>query len=293
MTRSATVVGAAAAAVRPVPGEDVPGRLVDGWEPHRPVGDGLVRRFVFAYASSFAGPVAAMGGRVLRRDGHVLHDLGRPAGFYNGVTLLRPLAFDGWEAAVTDIEADIAGDRTAASRELLLWSAWPTPDLSARGWQLVGHPPLLLHPRPEPSPAPPGWLRIERVLDADRLADWERVAIEGYPLTDCQPARPGALVDGRVLDDPSFRGWVGYSDGQPVAIGTSYVAHGIHVLALGATLPSHRGRGAWQALARHRLAAFPRLPAMSLFSDLSRPPAERLGFLPLSRWTLWSAPRAA
>jgi hypothetical protein len=234
-----------------------------------------------------------MGGRVLRRDGYVLHDLGRPAGFYNGVTLLRPLPFDGWEATLTDVEADLAADRSADSREVLLWSAWPTPDLAARGWQLVGHPPLLLHPRPAPSPAPPRWLGIEPVRSASMLADWERVVIAGYPLVDCQPARTGAFVDARVLRDPAFHGWVGYSDGQPVAIGTSYVTHGVHVLALRATLPSHRGRGAWQALARHRLAAFARLPAMALFSDLSRPPAERLGFLPLARWTLWSTPSAA
>jgi hypothetical protein len=281
-------------AVHPTAGTDAPGRLADGWEPHRSLGDGLVRRFVFAYASSLAGPVAAMGGRVVRAEDFVLHDLGRPAGYYNGVTLLRPLPFDGWAPALTAIgaAADATGD-DRPSGELLLWSAWPTPDLSDLGWDLVGHPPLLLLPRPEPAPRAPAWLRIEPVRDTRGLADWERVAVEGYPFLDCQPAEPGVLVDHRLLDDPGFRAWVGYADGEPVTIGTSYVAHGINVFALGVTLPSHRGRGAWQAMAHRRLSAFPRLPAMSLFSDMSRPVAEALGFLPLSRWTVWSRSRGA
>jgi hypothetical protein len=280
--------GTAGPAVRPVPGTDGPGALADGWEPHRDVDDGLVRRFVFAYASSFAGPVAAMGGRIERRSEFVLHDLGRPAGYYNGVTLLRPLPFDGWADVLADIHVTIERDGRG---DLLLWSPWPTPDLSDHGWELMGHPPMLLHPRPEPPPPPPGWLRVEPVRDAWGLADWERVAVEGYPFVDCQPVRPGVLVDDRLLGDPSFRAWVGYADGEPVTIGTSYVAHGINVFALGVTLPSHRGRGVWRAMAHRRLAAFPRLPAMSLFSDMSRGPAEGIGFLPLSRWTLWSLPR--
>jgi hypothetical protein len=290
MSGARTADRAPAAAVRPAPGTDAPGGLADGWEPHRAVSDGLVRRFLFAYASSMAGPVAAMGGRVVRRDGFVVHDLGRPAGYYNGVTLLRPLPYDGWEAALSAIDADIDRD---ARGELLLWSAWPTPELSDHGWELVGHPPLLLHPRPAPSPPVPAWLRIEPVRDARRLADWERVAVDGYPFVDCQPVRPGVLVDDRLLGDPAFHAWVGYAEDEPVTIGTSYVAHGVAVFALGVTLPSHRGRGAWQAMAHRRLATFPRLPAMSLFSDMSRPPAQALGFLPLSRWTLWSLRRGA
>ena len=276
--------------VRPTVGTDAPGRLATGWEAHRKVDDGLVRRFLFAYASSLAGPVAAMHGRVVRSDDFVLHDLARPAGYYNGVTLLRPLPFDAWEAVVATIHATIDHD---ARGEMLLWSAWPTPDLAGHGWELVGHPPLLLHPRPGPSPAPPAWMRIEPVRDARGLADWERVAVEGYPFEDCQPPQPGIVVDDRVLRDPLFHAWVGYAGDEPITIGTSYVAHGVNVFALGVTLPAYRGRGAWRAMAHRRLSAFPHLPAMSLFSDMSRPPAEELGFLPLTRWTVWSLRRGA
>lgn len=275
--------------VAPRPGSDPEDHLVTGWEPHRPLGDGLVRRFVHAYASSFTGPVHHMGGRVVQRDDHVAWDLGRPGGLFTGAMLLRPPPPDAWPSVMAAVERDLDAE---AAREATLFSPWPTPDLSGRGWRLVGHPPLLLRARGEPAPPPPAWLELRRVADADTLADWERVAVLGYPITGVEAA-PGALVDDRLLADPAFHAWVAYADGSPVAIGTSYVVHGMNVFMLGVTLPSHRGRGAWDALARRRLAAFPGLPAAAIVSDLSRSPAQRLGFLPLQRWTVWSRPHAA
>jgi hypothetical protein len=35
----------------------------------------------------------------------------------------------------------------------------------------------------------------------------------------------------------------------------------------------------------------PGLPAVGIFSDMSRPSAEAIGFLPLTRFTLWHRPR--
>jgi hypothetical protein len=276
--------------VRPLGGVDEPGHLADGWEPHRPVGDGLVRRFVHAYASSFASPVALVGGHVVRRAEHVVWDLGRPSGLYDGAMLLRPLPFTGWQHALAALEADLLPD---GDGEVLLFSAWPTPDLRPRGWELAGHPPLLLAPRGGRAPATSPWLEVVEVEDAATLADWERVAVEGYPFDECLPWQPGRLFDVRVLADRGLRAWVGYVDGTPAAIGTAYVAHGVVVFTLGVTRPEHRGRGAWEVLARQRLAIRPELPAMGLFSDLSRGPAERLGFLPLTRWTVWTRSRPA
>jgi hypothetical protein len=274
--------------VSPLPGRDEPGHLATGWEPHRPVGDGLVRRFLHAYASSFASPVSLVGGHVVRRPGTVVWDLGRPSGLWNGAMLLQPLSQADAEQELAELTADLVPDGTG---EVVLFSAWPTPDLRRLGWQLTGHPPLLLAPRGGPAPAVPPWLDVVAVRDAATLADWERVAVEGYPFEDCLPWRAGQLVDARVLDDPRLHAWVGYVDGVPAAIGTAYVAHDVVVFTLGVTRPEHRGRGAWEVLARQRLAIRPDLPAMGLFSDLSRGPAERLGFLPLARWTVWTRAR--
>ena len=273
-----------AAPVRPVPGDDPDGHLATGWEPHLPLSDGLLRRFVYAYATSFASPVALMGGRVVRRGAYVAWDRGAPAGLFNGAMLLQPLPYSGWEGIVHDLEGDLL---TGGTGEVLLFSPWPTPDLTDRGWRLSGHPPLLLRPSGEPEPPTPAWLEIREVADPRTLADWERVAVTGYPLDELQPITLGRFVDERILADPRLHAWVAYTGRKPIAIGTSYVVHGLHVPTLGVTLPEHRGRGAWHVLMRRRLSTFPTLPAMTLFSDDSRPPAEGLGFLPLARWTVW------
>ncbi len=44
-------------------------------------------------------------------------------------------------------------------------------------------------------------------------------------------------------------------------------------------------------MALTRLRAIPDLPAAALFSDMSRPGAEALGFLPITRFTLWRKAR--
>jgi hypothetical protein len=260
------------------------GHLATGWEPDQPLSDSLLRRFVHAYATSFTSPVALMGGQVVRREAYVTWDRGTPAGLYNGALLLQPLPYSGWKATIEQLETDLL---TAGSGEVILFSPWPTPDLTDRGWRLSGHPPLLLRPTGAPEPPSPPWLELREVADRRTLADWERVAIAGYPLDELLRGERGRLVDARILPDPRFHAWVGYTGGTPIAIGTSYVVHGLHVPTLGVTLPEYRGRGAWHALMRRRLATFATLPAMTLFSDHSRSPAEGLGFLPIARWTVW------
>lgn len=274
--------------ITPEAGRDPAGHLTTGWEPHRPLADGLVRRFVYVFASSFTSPVSLMGGRVVHRPRSATWDRHAPAGFFNGAMLLQPLPHTGWEGVISEVEGELLATGTG---EVLLFSPWPTPDLTDRGWRLSGHPPLLLRTGGAPAPTPPSWLEIREVADARTLTDWERVAIEGYPFDGPRGGDAHRLVDERVLNDPHLHAWVAYRDRTAIGIGTSYVAHGLHVPILGATLPDHRGRGVWHALMRRRLATFPGLAAMGLFSDDSRRAAEGLGFLPLSRWTVWQHDR--
>lgn len=281
--------------VRPVPGADPEGHVRHGHEPWVRPQDSVERRFVLAYADYLSAWVAAhRGGHTVQRDGWAVHDLGRPSGMFDGATLLQPMPFDGWHDVLDGIEADLVPGGTG---EVMLWSAWPTPDLSSRGWRLEGHPPLLLRPAgPAPAVRAMPWLEVTDVDDERTLADWERVVVEGYPFVDCLPLQTGAFASPALLDDPAFHAWVGYEPGasgrrRAVAAGTSYLSHGLDVFALGVTLPEVRGRGAWHELARRRLERFAHVPSASLFSDFSRPPAEGLGFLPLHRWTLWTRPR--
>jgi hypothetical protein len=122
--------------------------------------------------------------------------------------------------------------------------------------------------------------------DAD-LAHWERTAIDGYPLPELQDAPPGAFAAPALLDDVRFRFFVGHDGARHVAAGVSFVSHGIASLAYGVTVPAARRRGFWRRLAVERLRATPEVWTTGVFSDLSRPGAEALGFVPLLRLTLW------
>lgn len=263
--------------------------LETGWRPDTPVGDTLLRRYVCNLAASWEAAATAMQQRTLRRDAFVATDFGRPTGLFNSVTLTQPLAGDDLHTALDEIEAFY----TTGAGDVQLWSPWPTPDLTARGWQLEGHPPLLLRPASGPVDVDaPGDLRIERVTDAGGVDDWCRVAVDGFPLDDVAPYRSGDLLDERILRDDRWRLFVGYADGEPVCIGTLFVEHGLGHFFLAVTRPDARGRGFYGAMSRHRMAEVPDLPLAAVFSDMSRPAAEsRLGFLPITRLTLWRLAR--
>lgn len=270
----------------PVAAYSEPG-LRAGWEPDIPPEDTLLRRFLLNLAESNAGPVTALGGRVLRRDDVVAATLGRPAGYlYNAAVLLQPLGNRDAGDTLDAIDAFYAD----ASGQVSLWSAWPTPDLRPRGWTLEGHPPLLVRgPAPlPPSTRPPTDLRIETVRESAGVRDWERVIVDGFPFADLQPLVPGSLIDERILDEPRLRLWVGYAQDRPVCAAALFTAEGLAQLAVAATLPAARRRGYYDAIARHRLRAEPGLPAASLFSDMSRHGAEALGFVSLMRFTAWT-----
>jgi hypothetical protein len=267
--------------------------LRSGWEPDTPAQDTLLRAYLLNLAESNAAPVAALGGRVLRRDDVVATDLGRPTGLLlNTATLLRPLA--GADAGPVLDALDAFFARSAAGA-VTLFSAWPTPDLRERGWRLEGHPPLLLRPASLPAPSvttPPGF-RIVAVDRPDRLEDWCQVAVDGFPFPELQPYRPGSWLDERVLADGRLRLWVGYDDSGPVCIGALFNEQGLGQMWLAVTLPGARGHGYYRAMAHHRIAAAGNVPLVALFSDMSRPVAEQqLGFLPLLRFTVWTRERA-
>jgi hypothetical protein len=257
------------------------------------VDDTLLRRYLLNLAESHAAPVRALGGRTLRRDDLAATDLGRPTGLMlNTVVLLQPLDVERSEEALDALDAFYAAGGAGA---VALVSAWPTPDLRGRGWQLAGHPPLLLRPPSGPvDTAVPDGLSIVEVDGPERLEDWCRVAVDGFPFDELQPYQPGSLLDARVLGDDRLRLWVGYERDTPVCTGALFVEHGLGQLWLATTLPGARGRGYYRAIAARRIAAAGDVPLAALFSDMSRPAAERqFGFLPLLRFTLWTRPRPA
>jgi hypothetical protein len=262
---------------------DVTTSLTTGWEPDLPVEDSVLRRYLFGHVAWFETVASAAGGRTARHASWSGTDVGRPAGFFNSATLLQPRLATAAEQTLDAIE------EWYGSRAFFLWSAWPTPDLRARGWQLVGHPPLLLRPAGGRLPPADPRLRVERVVDAAGLRDWERVIAYGFPIDDLQ-GRSRQLVGDQLLDDPRIGIWVGYEDDQPVTTGTLFTDAGVAQFALAATVPGARRRGYWFTMMRARLQAAGNAPSAAIFSDDSRPGAEDLGFTAILRFTCWHRP---
>jgi hypothetical protein len=260
--------------------------LADGWDPDGDPGDTLMRAAVENTAHELLHPAEAMGGRVERHDDVHLADMGSPTPFLNGAVLRRPL--HGWaeDPVLDQIDAFFAGSAGPA----VVYSPTPTPDLRARGWERVGHPPLMVRPAGGEPPAPPADFScrlVETEADLDHAC---RLIVEGYPVPELQPWRHGSPFDARVLGDDAFRFYLGCEGGHPVSVAATVVddvVNGIHFVA---NDPEVRGKGYGEAIVWAATLADPSKPAVLIASDLGRPTYERMGYLTVTRWTLWIRP---
>lgn len=256
--------------------------LETGWLPDTPVRDTLLRQFVFNQADVNRITAEALGGRVDATDDVFLADTGTPVPYLNQALLTRPLS--GTDDPALDVVQGFFAD---ADHPVTLLSIWPTPDLSERGWSLVGHPAVVVRgPGPVEHEPPPGVEVRVAVSDADRAAA-ERVTIEGYPMPEAQDLPAGALYPS-TLADRGITVRLALLDGEPAGIGNVHVGEGLVNLCLGATMPAARRRGVWQSLVWARVAEDPELPAVAYTSDDSRPGFIRMGFVPVTRFTLWA-----
>jgi hypothetical protein len=265
--------------------DDTARPLETGWRADTPVDDNLTRAFVWNQGEVNEFLALACGGRTDRPDGVFLADARSAIPYYNQAILTRPVLQRG-DGVLDEVESFFAG----SPRVCTLLSMWPTPDLASRGWQLVGHPAFVVRPagsRVGGDDAPGVAIRtVESIAD---LAAAERVAIEGYPIDEARDEPTGSVLPPELLgSDLSIR--LGLLDGAPVAIGNSCTKHGVVNLCLGATLPSARRRGVWEALVWARVGSAPDSPAVAYTSDYSRPGFQRMGFLVVSRFTLWARP---
>jgi hypothetical protein len=263
-----------------------PPPLATGWETGTPVADSLVRRWLHHWADQVEAFALAAGGAAHRDERYAFADYRRPSGLFNAATLLAPPP--NWYRLLDEIDGRFRG----GSGEVYLWSLWPTPDLRARGWTLEGHPPLLVRPPTALAPVAAPDRTPSPVRNRRQLAEWERVTVLGYPLDELAGAPRHALADPALLADDRLRLWLGRDErGRPVSASAQFVSQGLASLAFGVTLPQARRRGQWSVHARHRLRAEPELWHAGVFSDFSRPGAERLGFVPIIRFTLYRRAR--
>lgn len=257
--------------------------LENGWLPDTPVDDTLLRRFLYNQVDCNEELALACGGRAARADAVAMADSGGPVAYFNQALLLCPLVRD--DAELFDLLDDFYAP--ARDRVVTMLSLWPTPDLSARGWVLMGHPAFVARgPGPGGAAAPAG-VEVCPATTAAELETVERIAIEGYPIDECRGMPPGRVLPPAILDTGVLYRY-GTLDGEPVAVGGRYVGHGVVNLCLAATLPAARRRGVWEQLVWERVRDAPDSPAVAFTSDFSRPGFVRMGFLPVTRFTLWA-----
>jgi hypothetical protein len=258
--------------------------LEPGWLSDTPVDDSILRRFLFNQADVNENLARAVDGRVDRTAAVAISDSGLPVPYLNQATLFRPLQGDD-DGVLDEVAAFFGGNSPG-----LLLSAWPTPDLSGRGWILVGHPMFVVRGPAPPSsyeaPPRPG-VSVRLAQSAEDLALMERLLIEGYPIPELAGLPPNRALGAKLIGGAVAQR-IGYLDGTPVTTGASLVGHGVVNLCLASTLPEARRRGVWQAMVTARCADAPDLPAVAFTSDYSRPGFVRMGFLPVQRFTLWA-----
>lgn len=255
--------------------------LTTGWEPDVPVGDTLLRRFVFNSADRVEHHTRTMGGTVRVDNEMCAGDLGSPSAFGNQAILLRPMNEASAAGVVERLRGSFGGPH-------VLFSAWPTPDLRPYGYGLIGHPPFMVRPTGGSAPIRPADLVVEEVTDAASMEAYERMFVEGYPVPELQPYRPGRVFDERMLGGIA-RLWVASVDGRPVAGSMAINSRGLVAVEMVATLPEARGKGFGAAVTATAALSAPDLPSALIASDDGRSVYERLGFLPISRFTLWAA----
>jgi GNAT superfamily N-acetyltransferase len=261
-------------------------RLETGWEPDTPVADNVVRAFVTGYAEWMLASADAAGQRSIRTDDFVAIDEGSPFVMLNHVIVLRPITCaraDAVAAALHGFFLDGPGGPYS------LFSPWPPPPLA--GFEPGGYPPLMLRPPGGTAPPVPEGLDIVEVLDDDALAEYERVVVDGFAIESLQPWRRGCAFGGSVLSVPGWRLWLGRTDHGAVTAASVIVAHDVAHVEWVATLPEARGRGFGAAVTWRATLAAPALPALLIASDMGRPVYQRMGYLPLFRFTFLSAPR--
>jgi ribosomal protein S18 acetylase RimI-like enzyme len=164
----------------------------------------------------------------------------------------------------------------------VLLSPHPTPDLRAAGLRLMGHPPFMVRPAGGTAPAPPPGVTVAEVRDPDTLAEWDAVLAAGFSMP-VSPAPP-ALLGG------SARFWLARVDGEPVATALSWTGHGVVNIEAVATLPAHRRRGIGAAVTWAATLADRDCPGVLLSSDDGAGVYRAMGYLALTRWTMWFRP---
>ena len=90
-----------------------------------------------------------------------------------------------------------------------------------------------------------------------------------------------------VIDVPGVTFWLGTLDGEPIGTAAAHHARAVNGVEMIACMPKARGRRVGEALTWAATLARPELPAALIASDTGRPVYARMGYLPITRFSLW------
>ena len=207
--------------------------LTNGWEDDLDPGDSLERQAVLGARLVGPGPDERRAWRLHRRTALVRGKRRRGVGAAQLGDRHQPTARLGHDRGRA-----VGGIRQGVSAIVI--SPFPTPDLSAQGLALVGHPPLMFRPTSTVTETPATPLQVREATTTQELQDAERVLVEGYPMPDMAGLPPGDFYRPDVVADAT-RLFVGYDDGVPVATAAAHSAAGVTVVENVALL-AHRPR---------------------------------------------------
>lgn len=249
--------------------------------------DELIHAFNANWSSATEAWGGSLGATMLRRDDVVAVNVGRPAFVVNAATLLSPLGpdmVDETMAALDDLYGFPNGARTG---RVLLFSAWPTPDLTPYGWTTKREAPLMFRPAGGEVPQVPSGFCVEPVHDAATLRAAEEVTIRGFGPADPELHEPEGLFGRTLLDDARIAMWIGREGDRPVSTSATFIANGVNNIINVATVPEARRRGYGRAVTWPATVADPSLPAILVASDQGQPVYEKMGYTKLLDVTLW------
>ncbi len=167
-----------------------------------------------------------------------------------------------------------------------IWSAWPTPDLTDRGYTRYAVPALICDVDVIPRPSPPELQLVTVRTAADRAAAAELIdSVFG-----CHAPNPAALISPALLDE-DVEIFLGRVDGRPVATATAYVSDGFCGVYAVAVSADARGRGYGEAVTWAATTFRSDLPAALQASPLGLPVYLRMGYQVVGEFALWEGPR--
>lgn len=252
--------------------------LEDGWQPHTPAGDSVLRDFVDSTVRYLTDVGRAVGASVIEDDDIAGAHHSGVFPFANMTVVRRSLSLADWTSAV-----DRCRRTYPAGIPFVMMSPFPTPDLRPLGFNLMGHPPFMTRAPGDPPtiPAPLG-LVTTVVTETSELVEFEHTLISAYPA-----APAGSLFAPGILHASNVTLWIARLDGVPVATAAAHHGGGVNGIEIVSCAPDVRGRGIGEAVTWVPTLVRPEVPAALIASDAGRPVYERMGYLALHRFTLW------